>query len=69
MPGGLLIIGNMNDTEMCTIWPMEFVADWTLHYRNEPQMLSWAQDLQSKMAWTEVDPTGRVRLLSIRKPA
>jgi extracellular factor (EF) 3-hydroxypalmitic acid methyl ester biosynthesis protein len=68
-PGGLLVIGNMNDTEMCTIWPMEFVADWTLHYRSEPQMLSWAQDLQSRMAWTEVDPTGRVRLLSIRKPA
>jgi hypothetical protein len=66
-PGGLLIIGNMNDTPMNTIWPMELVTDWSLHYRDEAQMLSWAQGLPASMAWTEVEATGHVRLLFIRK--
>jgi trans-aconitate methyltransferase len=66
-PGGLLIIGNMNDTPMSTIWPMEMVTDWSLHYRTEAQMLGWAQGLPGSMAWTEVESTGHVRLLFIRK--
>ncbi|HWY62458.1 MAG TPA: PilZ domain-containing protein [Rhizomicrobium sp.] len=68
-PGGLLIIGNMNDTAMNTLWPMELVADWSLHYRGEAQMLSWARGLQPNMAWTEVEATGHVRLLFIHKPS
>jgi hypothetical protein len=67
-PGGLLIIGNMNDSAMNTLWPMELAADWSLHYRGETQMLSWAQGLQANMAWTELESTGQVRLLFIRKP-
>jgi len=66
-PGGLLIIGNMNDTAMSTIWPMEMVTDWSLNYRDEAKMLSWAQGLAASMAWTEVESTGHVRLLFIRK--
>ena len=30
LPGGLLIIGNMNETPLSNLWPMEFIADWTL---------------------------------------
>ncbi len=67
-PGGLLIIGNMNDTAMNTLWPMELASDWSLHYRDEGKMLSWAQGLGANMAWTEVESTGQVRLLFIRKP-
>jgi len=67
-PGGLLIIGNMNETPLSNLWPMEFIADWTLEYRNEPQMLAWADGLQARTVWTETEPTGRVRLLFIRKP-
>jgi hypothetical protein len=66
--GGLLIIGNMNDTELSNLWPMEFITDWTLHYRSEAQMLAWTKGLQPAEAWTELDPTGRVRLLFVRKP-
>ena len=29
-PKGLLIIGNMNETPLSNLWPMEFIADWTL---------------------------------------
>ena len=67
-PGGLLIIGNMNETPMSNLWPMEFIADWTLYYRDDPQMLAWADGLDTARAWTETDPTERVRMLYVQKP-
>jgi chemotaxis methyl-accepting protein methylase len=65
--GGLLIIGNMNETPLSNLWPMEFITDWSLHYRSEPQMLAWADGLDPANAWTETECTGRVRLLYIQK--
>ena len=67
-PGGLLIIGNMNETALSNLWPMEFLADWTLEYRNEAQMLQWVEGLDTAERWTETERTGRVRLLFARKP-
>jgi trans-aconitate methyltransferase len=67
-PGGLLIIGNMNETALSNLWPMEFLADWTLEYRNEAQMLRWVEGLDTAERWTETERTGRVRLLFARKP-
>ncbi len=65
--GGLLIVGNMDETSLSNLWPMEFIADWTLHYRTEGEMLAWTEGLQPSETWTETDPTGRVRLLFVRK--
>ncbi len=67
-PGGLLIIGNMNETPFSNMWPMEFIADWTLQYRDEPQMLRWVDGLDAQSRWTDTESTGRVRLLFVRKP-
>ncbi len=67
-PGGLLIIGNMNETALSNLWPMEFISDWTLQYRGEPEMLAWADGLNARQCWTETEKTGRVRLLFLRKP-
>ena len=67
-PGGLLIIGNMNETPLSSLWPIDFIADWTLEYRNEAQMMTWTDGLQMKNAWTETETTDRVRLLFVRKP-
>lgn len=67
-PGGLLVIGNMNETPLSNLWPMECIADWTLYYRGDKDMLSWAAPLKPAMAWTETEPTERVRLLFVRKP-
>lgn len=67
-PGGLLIIGNMNECAMSNYWPMEFVVDWSLHYRNEADMLAWTEGLACRRAWTETERTGRVRLLFAEKP-
>lgn len=66
-PGGLMIIGNMNDTPLSNLWPMEFIADWSLYYRSEAEMLAWTEGLDCASAWTQTDPTDRVRLLFIRK--
>jgi hypothetical protein len=68
-PGGLLIIGNMNETELSNLWPMEFITDWHLYYRTEKDMLGWTDGMAGQQAWTEVEPTGRVRLLFVRKDA
>ncbi|MCE9521174.1 MAG: hypothetical protein K8S25_01930 [Alphaproteobacteria bacterium] len=68
-PGGLLIIGNMNETELSNLWPMEFIGDWHLFYRTDRDMLAWVDDLPHEGAWTDTDPTGRVRLLYVRKAA
>lgn len=67
-PGGLMIIGNMNKTALSNLWPMEFIADWTLEYRDDAQMMAWVDGLQVTKAWTETEPTDRVRLLYVCKP-
>jgi hypothetical protein len=67
-PGGTLIIGNMNETGLSNLWPMEFIADWTLQYRGHDRMAAWAQGLNAAEVRTELEPTERVRLLYIRKP-
>lgn len=68
-PGGTLIIGNMNETPLSNLWPMEFIADWTLQYRTHEQMMAWADGLDVAKAWTKTEPTERVRLLYLRKAA
>ena len=67
-PGGQLIIGNMNETALSNLWPMEFITDWTLQYRGDAEMRAWADGLDAKECWTETEKTGRVRLLFLRKP-
>ena len=68
LPGGLLIIGNMNETPLSNLWPMEFLADWTLQYRGDAEMRGWAEKLGAAEYWTETERTERVRNLFIRKP-
>jgi hypothetical protein len=67
IPGGLLIVGNMNETPLSNLWPMEFITDWSLYYRTEQQMLAWTGGLDPAAAWTDTETTGRVRLLYMRK--
>lgn len=68
-PGGLLIVGNMNQTDLSNCWPMEFITDWHLYYRNEAEMMAWTAGMASCDAWTELETTRRVRLLFARKRA
>ena len=67
-PGGLLIVGNMNDTPLSNLWPMEYIADWNLYYRGDAEMIAWTAGLQPASVWTELESTERVRLLFVRRP-
>jgi hypothetical protein len=66
-PGGMLIVGNMNEMPQSNLWPMEFITDWSLNYRNEAQMLAWTEGLDPAGVRTVTEPTGRVRLLYVGK--
>jgi hypothetical protein len=67
-PGGMMIVGNMNEAPLSNLWPMEFITDWSLYYRTDADMLGWVEGLNCAKAWTTTDPTDRVRLLYIQKP-
>jgi hypothetical protein len=67
-PGGTLIIGNMMETAQSNLWPMEFLCDWSIRYRGESDMMALAADLPGAMFSTGLDPTGRVCLVTIKKP-
>lgn len=67
-PGGRLIIGNMRRTSLSNLWPMEFICDWSVYYRDERAMWAMVEGLPASVATLETDPTGRVYMLSLRKP-
>lgn len=66
-PGGTLIVGNMMETPIGNLWPMEFLCDWSIIYRDEAAMRALAADLPAAAIDFQLDPTGRVCLLTIRK--
>ena len=66
-PGGLMVIGNVNDAEFSGIWPTECLLDWRMFYRTDADMRGWAEGLDAAECWTETEPTGHVRLLFVRK--
>ncbi len=68
-PGGKLIISNMMKCPTSNLWPMEFLTDWNIIYRDEQEMMALAKDLPDAEVSTSLDPTGRVVLLSMYKKA
>lgn len=67
-PGGTLIIGNMADSRLSNFWPMEFIADWRVEYRNRDEMLEMASRCEGAEVEVQKESTGRVWMLYIRKP-
>ncbi|HXY99824.1 MAG TPA: hypothetical protein VEI03_07470 [Stellaceae bacterium] len=66
-PGGTLLVGNMMETPIGNLWPMEFLCDWSIVYRDEAAMRALAADLPAAAIDFQLDPTGRVCLLTLRK--
>lgn len=66
-PVGTLLVGNMMQTPIGNLWPMEFLCDWSIVYRDEAEMRALAADLPAAAIDFGLDPTGRVCLLTIRK--
>jgi hypothetical protein len=67
-PGGRLVIGNLRKSSFSSLWPMEFICDWSVNYRDEPAMWAMVEGLPVDSLKLEMDPTGRVYMLSLRKP-
>ncbi len=66
-PGGLLVVGNINNTEGYPLWPLEFIFDWNLVYRSKQDMLDLASDLNAKSVEIYVDKSTYKYFLCIRK--
>jgi extracellular factor (EF) 3-hydroxypalmitic acid methyl ester biosynthesis protein len=69
VPGGTLVIGNLNESPTNTCWPMEFICDWSVNYRGMRDMVELAANLPDGAITTTIDPTSCVCFLTVRKPA
>ncbi len=68
-PGGTLIVGNLMKSPKGTLWPMEFLMDWNIVYRDHAEMQALAGDaVGAAEVGTTVDSTGTVCVLTVRKP-
>ncbi len=67
-PGGKLIIGNVNDLRTGTLWPMEYILDWTLYFRNETEMRAMASEATGGIVSIESDPMNAIYFLIVEKP-
>jgi SAM-dependent methyltransferase len=68
-PGGRLIIGNVNDLSTGTLWPMEYVLDWTLYFRNHAEMTAMAGGVEGAEDIRVVsDDRNAIFFLIIEKP-
>jgi SAM-dependent methyltransferase len=68
-PGGTLIVANMLKCPGSNLWPMEHACDWSILYRDEAEMRNLAEEIGDAPAGIELDPTGRVILLRLERPA
>jgi len=67
-PGGRLLVANMRSGPDSTLWPVEFISDWSLAYRDNHELLGLGVDLPGAVLSVSEDRTGRVCVLSVRKP-
>jgi len=66
-PGGQLLIGNMKAGPDSTLWPVEFITDWSLNYRTPREMLELGADLSQASLEVLPEYTDRVCVLSVKK--
>ncbi|WP_119419020.1 class I SAM-dependent methyltransferase family protein [Desertibaculum subflavum] len=66
-PGGKLMIANMRQWPGSIIWPLEYIADWSLVYRTENEMRDLADGLDAESAEITTDDTKQAYLLTLRK--
>ena len=67
-PGGQVIIGNVNNLETGMMWPLEYVTDWSLYFRNEAEMRAMAQDIPGAKVSVISDPMQAIFFLVVEKP-
>ncbi|MFN4281934.1 MAG: hypothetical protein ACK4NA_04745 [Alphaproteobacteria bacterium] len=65
--GGTLIVGNMHRCAGSNLWPMEFLTDWNIIYRDAAEMAAFAVGLPGAAYETFYDSTQRVVMVRIVK--
>jgi SAM-dependent methyltransferase len=68
-PGGQVIIGNVNNLETGMMWPLEYVTDWSLYFRDEDEMKAMAHEIADAKVSVVSDPMQAVFFLVVEKPA
>lgn len=68
-PGGQVIIGNVNNLPTGMIWPLEYVTDWSLYFRNEDEMRAMAGEVPDAKVSVVSDPMQSIFFLVAEKPA
>ena len=67
-PGGQVIVGNVNNLATGMIWPLEYITDWTLYFRNEEEMRAIAHEIPDAKVSVVSVPLQAVYFLVVEKP-
>ncbi|PQA88236.1 class I SAM-dependent methyltransferase [Hyphococcus luteus] len=67
-PGGQVVIGNVNNLPTGMMWPLEYVTDWSLYFRNENEMRAMAGEIPGAKVSVVSDPMQAVFFLVVEKP-
>jgi hypothetical protein len=67
VPGGAVVVGNMMDAPRGSLWPQEFICDWSLIHRTHADMAAIAEGLPHAEISTAADPTGCVTMLTVKR--
>ncbi|WP_425410450.1 class I SAM-dependent methyltransferase [Hyphococcus sp.] len=67
-PGGRVIVGNVNDLPSGMIWPLEYITDWSLYFRNEDDMRAMAREIPDAKVSVISDPKEAIYFLVVEKP-
>lgn len=68
-PGGRVIVGNVNNLPTGMIWPLEYITDWSLYFRNEGEMRAMAHEIPDAKVSVVPDPMNAIYFLVVEKPA
>ncbi len=66
-PGGVLTWCNVATCRETCYWPLEFLTDWTLYYRNEEEMLDMF-DLPGAEITLELEESKQIWVINAKKP-
>ena len=67
-PGGRVIIGNVNSLATGMIWPLEYITDWSLYFRDEEEMRAMANEIPEGKISVCSDESNAVYFLTVEKP-
>lgn len=68
-PGGQVIVGNVNNLSTGMMWPLEYITDWSLYFRNEEEMFAMGREIPGAKVSVISDPMQAIYFLVVEKPS